>query len=156
VEATSPVLIDKVGREGIELPGGFTATVNVVMQVGALEETVTVTGANPLVDTVNTRTQAVVSDELLSALPSGTQGLGTLINITPGMSGVADVGGSVGAYRAMGTPQSVMYHGRTGMKVLRRHGDPQHGRQRQRQLHHQLSDDVCGLADVAPQKFGRA
>jgi len=106
-----------VKREGIELPGGFTATVNMVLQVGALEETVTVTGASPLVDAVNTRTQAVVSDELLSSLPTGTKGLSTLISITPGLTGVADVGGSVGAYRAMGTPQSIMYHGRTGMKV---------------------------------------
>src|SRR3954469_20660147 len=38
-------------REGISLPGGFTATVNAEMQVGALEETITVTGAAPLVDT---------------------------------------------------------------------------------------------------------
>src|SRR5436190_24109765 len=34
-------------REGVELPAGFTATVNGDMQVGALEETVTVTGAAP-------------------------------------------------------------------------------------------------------------
>ena len=31
-------------REGIELTGGFTATVNADMKVGALEETITVTG----------------------------------------------------------------------------------------------------------------
>ena len=30
-------------REGIELPSGFTATVNAEMKIGALEETVTVT-----------------------------------------------------------------------------------------------------------------
>src|SRR6266850_3800140 len=30
-------------REGIELPGGFTATVNADLQVGTLEETITVT-----------------------------------------------------------------------------------------------------------------
>src|SRR6267378_6858685 len=40
-------------REGIELPSGFTATVNAEMKVGTLEETVTVTGAAPLVDTQN-------------------------------------------------------------------------------------------------------
>ena len=38
-------------REGIELTAGFTATVNADMKVGALEETITVTGAAPLVDT---------------------------------------------------------------------------------------------------------
>ncbi len=106
-----------VRREGIELTSGFTATVNVEMRVGALEETVTVTGASPLVDVQNTRRQTVISDELLATLPTGTQGLATLITITPGLAGPADVGGSAGAYRTMGTPQNLAYHGRSGMKV---------------------------------------
>src|SRR5262245_31381011 len=40
-------------REGIELSAGFTATVNADLKVGSLEETVTVTGASPVVDTQN-------------------------------------------------------------------------------------------------------
>lgn len=104
-------------REGIELTSGFTATVNVELRVGALEETVTVTGASPLVDVQNARRQTVLSDELLATLPTGTQGLGTLITVTPGLAGAADVGGSSGAYRTMGTPQSLAFHGRAGMKV---------------------------------------
>jgi hypothetical protein len=44
-------------REGIELTTGFTATVNADMRVGALEETLTVTGATPVVDTQSTRAQ---------------------------------------------------------------------------------------------------
>src|SRR3954467_1207394 len=48
-------------RDGVELRSGFTATVNADLQVGALEETVTVTGAAPLVDTQNTKQQTVVS-----------------------------------------------------------------------------------------------
>ncbi|MEQ1575957.1 MAG: carboxypeptidase-like regulatory domain-containing protein, partial [Vicinamibacterales bacterium] len=39
-----------VRREGIELTGNFTATVNAEMRVGSLEETITVTGASPIVD----------------------------------------------------------------------------------------------------------
>src|SRR2546428_13243711 len=38
-------------REGIELPPSFNATVNVQLRIGAIEETVTVSGASPLVDT---------------------------------------------------------------------------------------------------------
>jgi carboxypeptidase family protein len=106
-----------IRREGVELTSGFTATVNADMRVGALEETVTVTGASPLVDVQNTRRQTVLSDELLATLPTGTQGLATLITVTPGLTGAADVGGSAGAYRTMGTPQSLAYHGRSGMKV---------------------------------------
>src|SRR2546425_205749 len=36
-------------REGIELPPSFNATVNVQLRIGTLEETVTVSGASPLV-----------------------------------------------------------------------------------------------------------
>jgi len=50
-----------VRREGVELPAGFTATVNAGMEVGALEETVVVTGGTPLVDTANVRQQKVLS-----------------------------------------------------------------------------------------------
>ena len=45
------------------LTAGFTATVNAELKVGALEETITVTGASPLVDMQNTRQQKVVSRE---------------------------------------------------------------------------------------------
>src|SRR5262245_10229342 len=37
-------------REGIVLEAEFTATVNVQLRVGALEETITVAGASPIVD----------------------------------------------------------------------------------------------------------
>ena len=45
-------------REGIELSANFTATVNAEMKVGSLEETVTVSGASPVVD-VKSATQGV-------------------------------------------------------------------------------------------------
>ncbi|HEY3044850.1 MAG TPA: carboxypeptidase-like regulatory domain-containing protein, partial [Vicinamibacterales bacterium] len=38
-----------VKREGIELTGSFVATVNGELKVGALEETITVTGETPIV-----------------------------------------------------------------------------------------------------------
>src|SRR4051812_15644902 len=37
-------------REGLELPSNFTATINADMKVGALEESVTVSGSSPVVD----------------------------------------------------------------------------------------------------------
>lgn len=39
-----------VKREGVELTGSFVATVNADLKVGALEETITVTGETPVVD----------------------------------------------------------------------------------------------------------
>src|SRR5262245_7910533 len=40
-----------VKRDGVDLPAAFTANVSVSLQVGAIEETITVTGAAPLIDT---------------------------------------------------------------------------------------------------------
>src|SRR5215475_3688230 len=39
-----------IKRDGIDLPASFSATVNAEMRVGQVEETLTVTGAAPLVD----------------------------------------------------------------------------------------------------------
>src|ERR1700757_4782792 len=39
-----------IRREGIELTADFTATVNAELRVGAVEETITVSGATPVVD----------------------------------------------------------------------------------------------------------
>src|SRR5207248_1357842 len=55
---------------GIELSAAFTATANAELKVGALEETITVTGANSLVDIQNVATQAVLKRELLDATPT--------------------------------------------------------------------------------------
>jgi len=103
-------------REGITLTAGFTATVNADMTVGALEETITVSGSAPLVDTQNVRQQRVVSTELLATLPSGSMGLQNLVTLTPGVSGTPDVGGSSGLYRSNG-PRASTFHGKAGVKV---------------------------------------
>ena len=86
-------------REGIELTAGFTGNVNAEMSVGALEETITVSGASPVVDIQNARAQEVIERETFDALPlaggySGLQvltvgALGSLVNPTGGR----DVGG---------------------------------------------------------------
>src|SRR5262245_56209739 len=57
-------------REGIELTAGFTAAANAEMKVGGLEETVTVTGASPVVDVQNVRTQNVLTREVMDGLPN--------------------------------------------------------------------------------------
>jgi hypothetical protein len=83
--------------------------------VGNLAETVTVTGASPLVDTQNVRQQKVVSDEMFDALPTSTRALVTLISLTPGYTGSADVGGSLGTYISMQPGGS--FHAKSGFKV---------------------------------------
>src|SRR5256714_236438 len=83
-------------REGIELTGNFTATVNGNLRVGALEETVTVTGEAPTVDVQNTARQRIVDREIIENIPAG-RNIFALGALNPGIStNVAqDVGGAV-------------------------------------------------------------
>ena len=59
-----------VVRDGIDLPAGFTATVSVEMKVGAVEESVTVSGQASTVDVQSVREQTVLSNNTLDGLPS--------------------------------------------------------------------------------------
>lgn len=105
-----------VKREGITLGTGFTATVNVAMQVGSLEETITVSGAAPVVDTQNMRKQETLNTNELEALPSGNIGLQTLAYVTPGFAATqADVGGTRDTWSAQGN--YTLYHGKTGTRA---------------------------------------
>ncbi len=70
-------------RSGIELRAEFTATVDAELAVGALEETITVSGEAPLVDTRSARAQTQYASETLQSLP-GTGRLSTLISVLPG------------------------------------------------------------------------
>ncbi|HEV3141113.1 MAG TPA: carboxypeptidase-like regulatory domain-containing protein, partial [Vicinamibacterales bacterium] len=83
-----------VKRDGVELPSNFTSTINADLKVGAVEETVTVSGASPVVDVqTNTKAQALPR-EVLDAVPSAhtIQSLGQLVT---GVTLTApDVGGS--------------------------------------------------------------
>src|SRR6476469_6756305 len=83
-----------VKREAIQLESNFTMTINADMKVGALEETLTVTGAAPTVDVQSTTKSQVLNRETLDAIPTGRtiQGMGQLIT---GVSlNQPDIGGS--------------------------------------------------------------
>jgi hypothetical protein len=58
-------------RDGITLQANTVATVNGDMKVGALQETVTVTGEAPLVDVQSSVQQQIINRDLLDVLPSG-------------------------------------------------------------------------------------
>ena len=81
-------------REGFELPTDFTATLNAELKVGALEETITVTGESPIVDVSSTSRVTVLSRDVLDAVPTGR----TIYGMSQLVTGVAlnqpDVGGS--------------------------------------------------------------
>src|SRR4249920_2250637 len=71
-------------REGIELTGSFTATINVDLKVGSLAETVTVTGESPIVDVQSARRQTVVGNEVLKAIPT-VRSYNAIVVVVPGV-----------------------------------------------------------------------
>ncbi len=83
-----------VKREGLELPSNFTMTVNGELKIGGLEETLTVTGASPVVDVQTAAKAQVLSREVLDSVPTGRtiQGLGQLV--TGITLSTPDVGGT--------------------------------------------------------------
>ena len=90
-------------REGVELTTGFTATVNADMKVGSVEETITVSGAAPLVDTQNVNQQRVFDRTVTEQLPSSPT-INQYATLIPGAiltSGASaqDVGGSRGEFQ---------------------------------------------------------
>ena len=73
-----------VKRDGIELTGTFVATVNADMKVGALAETITVTGETPVVDVQSAKREVVMNNEVIQTLPA-TRAAGALLNAVPGL-----------------------------------------------------------------------
>ena len=89
-----------VRREGIELTGTFVATVDAALRVGALEETITVTGDSPIVDIQRTTQQRVFDQQVIEAIPAGRSHINMVVLIPglaaaqPGRGALADVGGT--------------------------------------------------------------
>ncbi|HYM26281.1 MAG TPA: carboxypeptidase-like regulatory domain-containing protein, partial [Vicinamibacterales bacterium] len=97
-------------REGVDVPTNVSVPINAEMKVGAIEETVTVSGASPVVDVQNTAQVNVMSRDLIDAIPSARnlQSIGALV---PGIRlNIPDVGG------AQQTEQTYMAtHGNTAL-----------------------------------------
>src|SRR5438309_5390184 len=56
-------------RDNVEVPGNTTVPINVDLRVGALEESLTVSGQTPLVDVQNAQRTQVLERAVLDALP---------------------------------------------------------------------------------------
>ena len=87
-----------IKREGIEITNDFTAQVNAEMRIGGIEETITVSGQSPLIDTQSVTQKKSLTSEMIDALPTGRsfQNLSVLV---PGVTialGSQDVGGTGG------------------------------------------------------------
>jgi hypothetical protein len=85
-------------RDGLELSGTGVFTINAELPVGAVQETITVTGETPVVDLQSTIRQHVMDQEIVSAIPTSRTPftVGVLIpGVRRGAFMSQDVGGSV-------------------------------------------------------------
>lgn len=83
-----------VVRDGIRVGVGFNAELNVQLSVASVQETVTVQGLSPVIDTQHTNVQSNFTAEVMQALPNARD-IWSLIAEAPGMTVTRfDVGGS--------------------------------------------------------------
>src|SRR4029078_4082084 len=101
-----------VKRSGIQISLGFTANVNADLAVATLQETVTVSGQSPVIDTSATRVQQNFKLEQLNSIPNGRD-MWALLAATPGviMSSI-DVGGNRAGTQNWYTPHRLKRQGR--------------------------------------------
>jgi hypothetical protein len=117
-----------VERDGIELSGTFTAQVNAQLEVGGVEETITVSGEAPIVDVQSASKEAILTHDVIDVVPS-SRTLNGMAVLLPGVSpsgfvflaGTQDVGGDRG-----GSAVGLMVHGsRAGDTIYRVNGTAQ-------------------------------
>jgi Carboxypeptidase regulatory-like domain/TonB dependent receptor-like, beta-barrel len=102
-----------VRHEGVRLTVGFTARIDTPLKVGSLQESITVSGVSPVVDTTSTTATTEFTRETLEALPTSRNGVVSLLAQAPGVRGLRDVGGStlnqVPVARVFGQSAEVYY-----------------------------------------------
>src|SRR5438552_3032970 len=75
----------KVVRDGLELIGTTVLTIPIEMRVGAVAETITVTGETPVVDVQTAKRETVLRGDVIENLP-GTHAYGAILNAIPGVT----------------------------------------------------------------------
>ena len=86
-------------RDNLRLTVGFNARVDLTLTLGAMEQSITVSGLSPVVDTTSTAGSVAFTREVLEAIPRGRD-LQNVFAMAPGVTqALADVGGSTMAQR---------------------------------------------------------
>ena len=75
---------NQVKRDGIELSGSFTATIDAELRVGSLQETIVVTGESPIVDVQSAKREVTLSSDTIRAIPS-QRNYGSMVMMVPGV-----------------------------------------------------------------------
>jgi hypothetical protein len=96
-------------RDGLRVTLGANTQVNMTLNVATLQESVTVSGASPVIDTSATRVQTNYDQQMLSSIPNARD-MWSLLATTPSVTlNRVDVGGST-----MGTQTTYFAYGYSG------------------------------------------
>ena len=91
-----------VVREGLQISAAFAARVNLNMAIGSLTETVTVSGASPVVDVTSTRGGRTLDVQLLQANLPMTGNYADIAKLIPGINAAVVMGSRQGNATEMG------------------------------------------------------
>jgi len=80
-----------VVREGVEVSGSATVSINADMRVGSLEETITVTGESPVVDLQSAERETVLTNDVIKAIPTAGSYNALLVLVPALLGGQQDV-----------------------------------------------------------------
>jgi hypothetical protein len=83
-------------RDGVEVSVNFTSAINAEMRVGAVEETITVTGESPIVDIQSAAQTRSVTQDIIKQLPGGGSWIQMAASVPAIRPSVTDVGGVLG------------------------------------------------------------
>jgi len=111
----------KYVTKGVTITAGFTATLNITLELGGLAETVEVTGAAPVVDVKSVSSGTTFDQSLLQNLPSGRDPWSTLQQAPGITTDQFDVGGSKTYYQSSmsvhGSKPGQMVYSFNGLKM---------------------------------------
>jgi hypothetical protein len=83
-----------VQRQNVRLTVGFTAKVDVALGLATVAETITVSGAAPVVDVSATSGSTLLTKETLQLTPTSRNGNMSFLTLAPGVRSFLDVGGN--------------------------------------------------------------
>jgi hypothetical protein len=99
-----------VRRADVRLTAGFTARIDVGLKLGSLNESITVSGASPVVDVASSTPRTALTRETLELIPTSRNGVQALLAQAPGTRSNLDVGGNTSGaipiFRAFGNSAS--------------------------------------------------
>ena len=82
-----------IRRQEIRLPVGFTARIDVELGIAAVGETITVSGAAPIVDVATTSGSTLLTNEFLQLSATARNSVMSVLTMAPGVRTFTDVGG---------------------------------------------------------------